>query len=313
MGGSAWLFPGQASQFVGMGQDLCAAYPEAREVFAAADELLGMPLSRLCFGGPAAELMRTEITQPAVFVHSMAVWRVLAAAGLQPAAVAGHSLGEYSALVAAGVLELGAGLALVQRRARFMQEAAAARPGAMVALIGLDVDTVLSLCRQAQERDQVAVLANINAPGQLVVSGDVAAVERVRGLAERAGARRAIPLAVSGAFHSPLMAPAAERLRPLLLEAPLQAPRVPVVANLTGAPASDAETIRQNLLGQLIQPVRWVETVQALARLGLADALEVGPGAVLQGLVRRIDAGMAVRTTGTASELAAVLAARRSG
>ena len=291
-----------------MGRDLWERYPAARALFEEADEALGFSLSELCFNGPEEELKQTAVTQPAVFVHSVAAWRLLAARGAEPACTAGHSLGEYSALVAAGALEFAEGLQLVKRRGELMQQAGAERPGTMAAIIGLDDEQVVELCQQAAEAG-IVVPANFNAPGQLVVSGEEAGVARLGELANEAGAKRVIPLPVSGAFHSPLMEPAARQMEGLLRQAALQAPRVPVITNVTARPLEDPEELRQNLVDQITQPVRWTESIQCLSGMGIGTALEIGPGAVLKGLARRIERKLEVHSAGQAEEIEAAVAA----
>lgn len=286
-----------------MGCDLCARFPIARTLFAQADEILGFPLSRTCFEGPLETLSQTAITQPAIYVHSVAAARLLADRGITPDVVAGHSLGEYSALTVAGVIDFAAGLALVRERGRLMQEAGRLRPGKMAAVLGLDDAVVLSLCA---EIGGGVVPANLNAPGQVVLSGEAAAVERAAAAAQRAGARRVIELPVSGAFHSPLMASAAQALAKLLAGTRFAPPSVPVVANVTAAPEADPQVLRRLLVTQMTAPVRWTESVLALAGLGVRRALEVGPGAVLKGLVRRIARDLEVTTVGTADEIEGV-------
>ena len=299
----AFLFPGQASQAVGMARDLYEQHTSARERFAAADAALGFELSTACFEGPQERLMQTEVTQPAVFVHSVIACELLQAAGIGPEAVAGHSLGEYSALVAAGALSFEAALALVGPRGKLMQAAGAEQPGAMGAVIGLEDDAqIAALCEQV---DGVVVAANFNSPGQVVVSGEQTAVANLGALAEEAGAKRFVELAVSGAFHSPLMEPAAKAMEALIAAAPLQAPKVPVLTNVSAAPVRDPEELRLHLIQQITSPVRWTETVRALAGMGVENAYEVGPGAVLKGLVRRIERGIPVTAAGTAEEIAA--------
>jgi [acyl-carrier-protein] S-malonyltransferase len=300
MSGYAFLFPGQASQTVGMGQDLYELSDAVRAIFDEADQVMGTALTKLCFEGPAEELSQTAVTQPAVFVHSVAALRLLAAGGLEPQCVAGHSLGEYSALVAAGVLEFSDALKLVVKRGRLMQEAGEKSPGKMAAIIGLDDQAVADLCGQTGEG---AVPANYNAPGQVVVSGEVAAVDQVQELAREAGAKRVIELPVSGAFHSRLMAPAAEELEELLKAAPLASPRVPVVTNVAASPARDAEELRQQLIRQMTHPVRWTESIRAIAEMGVGRAAEVGPGSVIKGLVRRIAGDLEVVSAGTAEDI----------
>ena len=303
MGGRAFLFPGQGSQAVGMARDLYEQHESVRQRFAEAEEVLGFALSALCFAGPAEQLAQTNVTQPAVFVHSVAASELLAAAGLQPVAVAGHSLGEYSALVAAGVLSFAEALTLVSTRGRLMQEAGREWPGTMGAVIGLDDDHVAALCQQAAEAG-IVVPANFNAPGQVVVSGERAGVARVSELASQAGARRVVALAVSGAFHSPLMASAAVEMESLLQAVPFARPRVPVLTNVSAAPVEDPEKLRLHLIHQITDPVRWSATVERLAAMGVTDAFEVGPGAVLRGLVRRTVPKLAVALAGTVAEIA---------
>lgn len=299
----AYIFPGQASQVVGMAADLHTAYDGTRALFARADEVLGFALSDLCFNGPEERLGQTVVTQPAVFVHSVAAFQLLEQQDLQPVVVAGHSLGEYSALVAAGALDFEAGLELVKHRSRFMQEAGDAQPGAMAALIGLEDADVVALCARAADAGTV-VAANFNAPGQVVVSGEKAAVARLGELAREAGVKRFVELAVSGAFHSPLMQPAAEQMRALLEAAPIRAPRVPVITNVSAAAIEDPEILRGDLIKQITHSVRWTESMTTLAEMGVARAIEVGPGAVLKGLMRRITREVEVLGAGTAADIA---------
>ena len=299
----AFLFPGQASQFVGMARDLHERFAAVRDLFAAADETLGFPLSELCFSGPEEELRQTAVTQPAVFVHSVAVWQLLGGKELEPVCTAGHSLGEYSALVAAGALEFDAGLELVKRRGQLMQEAGQERPGSMAAIIGLEDKKVSELCQQAAETG-IVVAANFNAPGQVVVSGEKVGVERLGQLAQEAEAKRVVELPVSGAFHSPLMEPAARQMEGLLREAEIRAPRVPVITNVSARPVDDPEELRQHLIDQITHPVRWTESMCCLGGMGVQRALEIGPGAVLKGLMRRIERGIEVLGAGKAEEIA---------
>ncbi len=287
-----------------MARDLYEQYESVRTRFAEADQVLGFALSALCFAGPAEPLAQTHVTQPAVFVHSVAASELLAAAGLQPVAVAGHSLGEYSALVVAGVLSFAEALTLVGARGRLMQEAGRHEPGTMAAILGLDDDRVVALCQQAADAGRV-VAANFNAPGQVVVSGERAAVARVSELAAQAGARRVVELAVSGAFHSPLMASAAVEMESLLQAVPFARPRVPVLTNVSAAPVADPEKLRRHLVQQMTAPVRWNATMRRLAAMGIDRAFEVGPGAVLRGLARRTGPKLAVVLAGTVEEIAA--------
>ena len=302
---TAFLFPGQASQAVGMGKDLCDTFPLAREMFDMADEILGFGLTEICFGGPMEELSKTSVTQPAVFLHSVVSARLLAEKGMAPTIVAGHSLGEYSALVTAGVLDLSAALRLVRRRGELMQEAGTVRPGAMAAILGVDDAKLVSLCAADAG---VVVAANFNAPGQIVISGEAEAVARVGTAASEAGAKRVIDLPVGGAFHSELMQPASEEMAKLLEAAEFSSPTVPVVTNVTAATETDAERLKELLIAQMTAPVRWTDSVKAVVDAGVTHACEVGPGAVLKGLVRRIDRSLEVQTMGTSEEIAAVAA-----
>lgn len=303
------LFPGQGSQKPGMAQDLVTAFPAARAVFDEVDAALGVPLSRLCFAGPAEELTLTHNAQPALFAHGAAAWAVLRdqLAGRVRAA-AGHSLGEFTAYHAAGALSLAAGARLVRRRGELMYETGVARPGAMAALLGDLTTPIEALCAQARAEAGEVVPANYNAPGQLVVSGEVAGVERLMALAREAGAKRAVRLNVSGAFHSPLMEPAVDGLAAALQQAALGAPGFPVASNVSTALVRDADTARDLLLRQLTAPVRWTELVQALAR-SFPGALfvELGPGNVLTGLVKRIAPEVETAACGTVQDVEQLL------
>ena len=288
----AWLFPGQGSQYVGMGRQAVEADPRAREVLDTADEVLGFKLSSLCLSGPAETLTDTINAQPAILAVSMAYLRLYeqAEGAASPAFVAGHSLGEYTALVAAGALSLADGLLLVRERGRLMKEAGERYPGRMAALIGLDVPTVEALCREAtgSAAMDVVQIANYNAPGQIVISGAADAVERAMALAKERGARRAIPLAVSIASHSPLMREAAEGLRKAVNAVRIEAVRTPVVSNVTARPLGTPEEIREELVQQLISPVRWIASVEYMVQQGVRTFIEIGPKDVLVGLHKRI-------------------------
>jgi [acyl-carrier-protein] S-malonyltransferase len=290
----ALVFPGQGSQFVGMGRALYEGSAAARRVFDHADEVLGFRLSRLCFDGPADDLEDTVNAQPAILTVSVAALEALreranaAGAKIQPAVVAGHSLGEFTALVAAGVLDFSSALRIVRERGRLMKEAGQESPGGMAAVIGLDRDTLADLVAQA-EADGVVALANDNCPGQSVISGELGALQRAMELAKQAGAKRVARLGISIASHSPLMARASQQLRERLDGLTLQPPRVPVVANATGAAMHTVEEIRQELAHHVERPVNWTRSVREMLDAGVATFVEVGPGQVLSGLIRRID------------------------
>ncbi len=289
---SAAIFPGQGSQLVGMGADFAQAYAIASQTFAQADDFLGFELSRICFEGPSDELDQTQYTQPALYVCSIAIWRTLKELLplAQPAWMAGHSLGEFSALTAAGALSFEAGLRLVEARGRLMQQAGTLTPGAMAAILALEIAEVETLCAEVSaETGQVVVLANDNCPGQAVVSGNIAAVERLIERATDAGARRAIKLSVSVAAHSPLMAPALEGFLEVVHSTAFSLPALPVIGNVLAAPLETPAAIQTELDQQLTQSVRWTESMRRIIAAGAQSFIEIGSGTVLLGLMRRID------------------------
>jgi len=297
------LCPGQGAQRVGMGKDLAERFPVARAVFGEADDALGIPLSRLMWEGPEDELTLTHNAQPAILAHSLAVHAVIRDQ-VTPVAAAGHSLGEYAAYGALGALALSDAVRLVRRRGELMLEAGRSRPGSMAAVIGLDGARVEQLCGEASTAEAVVVAANLNAPDQTVISGDPEAVERAGALLKAAGAKRVLPLKVSGAFHSPLMTPAQEGLRDALRAVAFRDPVAPVVVNASAEAVDRAEAARTQLDAQLTAPVRWVASMRRLAALAAgAPFLEIGPGSVLSGLLKRIVPGVAVTNLGTADEV----------
>ena len=303
------LFPGQGSQKPGMAKDLADAFPAAREVFDRADAALGAPLSQLCFDGPADELTRTHNAQPALLAHGAAVWAVLReklSGSVQGAA--GHSLGEFTAYHAAGALSLDDAVRLVRRRGELMYETGVQVPGAMAAILGSLQRPIEEICVEASAQG-VCVPANYNTTEQIVISGEVDAVEAAMELAKEAGAKRALRLPVSGAFHSPLMAPAASGLETALAAAVWSEPGIPVWSNVTAEAVTDAATARGLLLRQLTSPVRWVEVVRSVAaRFPGTTFVEMGPGAVLSGMVKRLAPDCTTRTCGTVPEVEALLA-----
>ena len=284
----AFIFPGQGSQRVGMGRALLEAHPEARATFDEADAALGESLSSLCFEGPEDRLTLTENAQPAILTASVAMSRVLATRGVTPDLVAGHSLGEYSAHVTAGTLSFAEALSIVRRRGRYMQEAVPVGAGAMAAVLGLDADSVRRACEEAANGEVVAP-ANLNAPGQVVIAGAREAVARAGTAAKRLGAKRIVPLAVSAPFHCTLMQPAADRLAPELRALRVADPRVPVVANVDAEPKRDGPAAVEALVAQIASPVLWEQVVRRLASDGARTYVEVGPGSVLTGLLKKID------------------------
>ena len=303
----AFVFPGQGSQSVGMGRALAEAFPEARATFDEADAVLGWCLSDLIFAGPIERLTLTENTQPAILTVSVAAWRVLDARGFRPDVVAGHSLGEYSAHVAAGTLAFADAVRLVHHRGQYMQAAVPVGHGAMAAILGLGDDAVRAACEEAAQGEVVSP-ANLNAPGQVVIAGTAAAVARAGDLARARGAKRVIPLQVSAPFHCALMAPAEARLAPELRAVPAHDPRVPVVANVDAEPKRDAASAIDALIRQVSSPVRWDATVRRLASDGVTAYVEVGPGTVLSGLIKKAARDAAILNLDQPAGLAAIAA-----
>ena len=288
----AFLFPGQGAQTVGMGQQLAESLPAARALFERANDILGYDLAKLCFDGPAEELDSTVISQPALFVTSLAAIERLRNdqpdVVLSCEATAGLSLGEYTALVFAGVIEFDAGLRLVQERGAAMQDASDAVPSGMVSILGLERTQVEELCDRARG-DDILQVANMLCPGNIVISGNNDACQRAADMAPAAGAMKALPLAVAGAFHTPIMAPAVERLAAALSDVPMSRPSIPVVSNVDARPHDDPEEIRQLLVQQVVSPVRWEDSMRYLLDQGVDQFYEIGPGRVLRGLLKRID------------------------
>lgn len=294
----AFVFPGQGSQAVGMGKDLAENYPAAREIFERADTTLGCPLMDTCFNGPEEKLRQTVFTQPALYTTSAAACEVVKAQGLEPIVTAGHSVGEYAALYAAGAFSFEEGLNLVATRARLMQNAAEDRPGTMAAILGLSPEQVVEVVDKAKDAGVIDA-ANFNSPIQTVISGEEAAVKRASEIASEMGAKRVVPLNVSGAFHSALMQPAADALLEAVNAAQMEGSlRVPVIANYTGDVETLAEEVRMNLAKQVTGSVRWVDSVQRMLDLGAEVFLELGSGNVLAGLIKRIAAGAEVYSVG---------------
>lgn len=287
----AFLFPGQGAQDVGMGRDLFEAFAESRAVFEEANEALGFDLARLCFEGPEADLQLTANTQPAILTTSVAALRAVEARGLRPTFVAGHSLGEYSALVAASVLPLADAVVAVRQRGQFMQEAVPVGEGAMAAILGLPLSEVEGACRESAGSEVVAP-ANINSPTQIVIAGNAGAVERAAALCKERGAKRTVPLPVSAPFHCELMRPAQQRLTPVLEGLEFGAASVPVVNNVDAKLETGGAACRDALLRQVSAPVRWVDAMQTLGAQGAEAIVEIGPGSTLQGLMRQIDRGV---------------------
>ena len=284
----AYVFPGQGAQFAGMGKDLYDSKPLAKELFDKANDILGYSITDIMFNGTDEQLKETKITQPAVFLHSV-ISALCLGDEFTPAMVAGHSLGEFSALVAAGALSFEDGLRLVYARAMAMQKACEVAPGTMAAIVGLDDETVEKICQQVSTVGNVVVAANYNCPGQLVISGNIDAVNQACELLKEAGAKRALPLKVGGAFHSPLMQPAKDELQTAIENTTFAEPKCPVYQNVDGQPHTAPEEIKKNLIAQLTSSVRWTSSVQNMIKDGANDFTECGPGKALQGMIGRID------------------------
>ncbi len=308
---TAFVFPGQGSQYAGMGKDLAATYPTARRVFDEIDEALGFSISRLCFEGPEEDLKLTENTQPAILAVSAALHAVLEEYGAtRRDLVAGHSLGEYSAIVSVGGLTAAEAAKIVRQRGRFMQEAVPVGTGGMAALIGPTVEEVQSICEEAAQGEVVSV-ANINAPGQIVIAGTKSAIERAIEVAKKRGVRRALPLPVSAPFHCALMTPAAERLEPILDAAPFKDLWFSLISNVDASPIGTATAVRNALVRQVASPVRWVESVQRMVAMGVKRIVEIGPGSVLTGLVKRIDGSVELSNVSDVPSLEKFLSEQR--
>jgi len=297
---TAYIFPGQGSQYVGMGKDLCEQFPVAKKYFDEADSVLGFSLSKICFEGPEDELKQTKNTQPAIFLHSVALWNLLKPA--DASMVAGHSLGEYSALVAAEAISFADAIKLVRLRGELMQKAGEENPGTMAAIVGLDTATVNEVTSKASEAGVVQA-ANFNSPGQIVISGSVAGVRKAMEIAKESGAKLAKELVVSGAFHSPLMQTAKDKLKRALDAVAIHDAKIPVYANVTAKPVQRASEIRNLLFEQVTSPVRWEESVNTMAANGATKFVEIGPGKVLQGLVKRTVANAEILGIDKASEV----------
>ena len=306
---TAFIFPGQGSQTVGMGRELAAQYPVAKQTFEEADSILGFALSKLMMEGAAGELNDTVNTQPALYIHSLASYRTFSHLypGLEPAVLAGHSLGELSALTASGALSFDDGLRLVRKRAELMKHAGQLAPGGMAAILGVDIPTLDKVCAEATTPDEVVQVANDNCPGQVVISGAKAAVERAMVGAKSAGAKRALPLAVSIAAHSPLMASIQQEWNNAVEGANFSAMQLPVIGNVHAMPLADENAARADLIAQMQSRVRWTESVKYMISKGIITFVEVGTGTVLGGLVKRIADGMIILSLGNPQDFAALV------
>jgi len=297
----AILFPGQGSQFVGMGRDLIDALPECKALFDQANDVLGYDIAAICFDGPEDELKKSHNTQPAIFTVSAAAFEAMKLKKpMDFDFAAGHSLGEWGALYAAGVISFEDGLRALKARGEYIQAACDANPGGMLAVIGLDGEPLKAIAAEVG-----VTLANINSPGQTVLSGTTDAIEKAAIACKEAGAKRALPLPVAGAFHSPLMQPAADQMAALLADVELNEPSIPVLSNVTGAPHVNTDAIRANMVAQITGSVRWVECMQYLIAQGVTEGVECGPGKVLNGLMKRIDRSVSITNIGTFSDLEA--------
>ncbi|PWA13471.1 [acyl-carrier-protein] S-malonyltransferase [Pueribacillus theae] len=303
MGKTAFIFPGQGSQTVGMGKQLAEEFKVAKERFDLADERLQLELSEIIFNGPMEKLKMTENTQPALLTTSIAVLEVLKEYGIKADYAAGHSLGEYSALVAAGAVSFSDAVYAVRQRGLFMEEAVPAGQGAMAAVLGMDREKLTQVTEEVTEGGDLVQLANLNCPGQIAISGTAAGVEKASKVAKEQGARRVIPLEVSGPFHSNLMKPAAEKMKPILDEISIQDAEIPVIANVTAKEMTEASDIKAKLIEQIYSPVLWEDTVRRLLELGVDTFVEIGPGNVLSGLVRKIDRSVKTMAIGDKDSL----------
>ena len=311
MSKTALLFPGQGSQYVGMGATLCAAFPAARARFEEASDILKIDLLKICTEGPEEELRKTHTTQPALFVKSLAAWEVVKDV-LHPDFAAGHSLGEYSALAVAGAISFADGVRAVRKRGELMWDSGVKRPGTMAAILGLSAEDVQSICTEASATGTVQP-ANLNSPGQIVISGETPAVERAVEVARQRGARKAMLLNVSGAFHSSLMSDARSDLEEFLKNLAVQDAAFPIFANATAQPVQDAATVRRLLGEQMTSPVRWEESMRALLTAGVNDFYEVGAGSVLKGILRQIEKSAPCTAIGTAESVEALRATMSGG